>query len=406
MKKQAGWILILVLVLLPGGPAAAMNTMDMEAWALAAGEAPSDPDYAAGQSALDAAHWAEAAARFAAAAAKRGAEAGAATYWQAYAEKRQGRKAEALALLARLQAEYPKSAWIDDARALEVEMRGGAREADLSADDELKLYALNSLLANDSERAVGLLRQFLAAEHPRKLQEQALFVLSQSGDPGARQLLVEIAQGEKRPELREKSIELLGISGAREDVALLSKLYASSAERRIKEKILQSFLIADQKSLIFDAARAEKDPQLRSRAIELLGAMDGTDELRQLYRSETDVAVKRKVLEGLFVAGDVETLTMVAKTEANRELRRKAIESLGVTDSARAAAELKAIYRAESDPDLKEAVLNAFFVQDNAEALIEVAKTEKEPALRRAALQKLSLMDSPAATDFLLEHLQ
>jgi HEAT repeat protein len=189
-------------------------------------------------------------------------------------------------------------------------------------------------------------------------------------------------------------------------VALLSKLYGSATDRRIKEKVLQSFLIADQKGLVFEAARTEKDPELRKRAIELLGAMEGTDELRQLYRAETDVDVKRKVLEGLFVAGDVETLSTVARSETNRELRRKAIESLGVTDSERAAAELKDIYRRETEPDLKEAVLNAFFVQDNPEALIEVAKTEKDPALRRAALQKLSLMDSPAATEFLLKHLQ
>jgi hypothetical protein len=397
-------MLILTLAASAGAPAAAMLAMESDA-GFAGGEAV-DPDYTAGQAALDAARWAEAAARFAATAAKHGAEADAATYWQAYAEKRQGRKAEALALIARLQSDYPKSAWIDDARALEVEVRGGAQEADLSADDELKLYALSSLLANDSPRAVELLRQFLAGEHPRKLQEQALFVLSQSGEPGARQFLVEIAQGEKRPELREKAIELLGISGASEDVALLSKLYASATDRRIKEKVLQSFLIADQKGLVFEAARGEKDPELRARAIELLGAMDGTDELRQLYRTETDVAVRRKVLEGLFVAGDVETLSTVARTETNRELRRKAIESLGVTDSERAAAELKDIYRRESDPDLKEAVLNAFFVQDIAEALIEVARAEKDPALRRAALQKLSLMDSPAATDFLFKHLQ
>ena len=403
-NRLRSFTVALVALLMVGYPPAALAMMSPEFAAFA--EMDSDPAYAAGQAALDESKFAEAAVRFAAAAARRGAEADAATYWQAYAEKRQGRKAEALALIARLETEYPKSAWLDDARALAVELRGGGDEGDLSADDELKLYALHSLLANDSARAVELLRQFIAGQHPRKLIEQAMFVLSQSDEPGARQLLVEIARGDRRPELRDKAIELLGISGEREDIALLAQIYATSNDRRVKEKVLQSYLIADEREPMIEAARAEKDPELRSRAIELLGAMGATEALRELYKSETDPAVKRKLLEGLFVAGDVETLARVARTEGDRDLRRKAIESLGVSDSDRSEKELKDIYRSERDDDLREAVLNAFFIQDNAPALIEVARGEKNPALRRAALQKLSMMSSPAATEFLLEHLK
>lgn len=399
--------LTLAVLTAPAVPVGAMAAMEMESnAAFADASAAVDSDYQAGQVALDAGRWEDAAARFAAAAAKKGPEADAATYWQAYAEKRQGHKSEALAILATMQERYPKSAWLDDARALEVELRGGAGQDELSGDDELKVYALNSLMANDSPRAVELLRQFLAGNHPRKLQEQALFVLSQSEDPAARQLLVEIAQGQKQPELREKAIEMLGIAGGPEDVELLNKLYASLEDRRLKEKVLDSFLVAGETGPVLAVAKGDKDPQMRVKALQILGAMGASDELRQLYRTETDREVKRRILEGLFVAGDVETLATVAKTETDRELRRKAIESLGVSGSGRAGEVLKEIYKRETDVDMKEAVLNAFFVQDNAKALIEVAKEEKDPQLRRAALQKLSIMSSPEALDFLLKQLQ
>jgi len=108
-------------------------------------------------------------------------------------------------------------------------IRRNSGQDELSGDDELKVYALNSLMANDSPRAVELLRQFLAGNHPRKLQEQALFVLSQSEDPAARQLLVEIAQGQKQPELREKAIEMLGIAGGPEKCAYVKDVLGFDA---------------------------------------------------------------------------------------------------------------------------------------------------------------------------------
>src|SRR4029453_17981712 len=105
-------------------PVAAMASMEA-ASAFADISSAVDPDYQAGQGALDAGRWSDAAAPFPAAAAKKGPEADAATYWQAYAEKRQGHKSEALAILATMQERYPKSPWLDHARALEVELRGG-----------------------------------------------------------------------------------------------------------------------------------------------------------------------------------------------------------------------------------------------------------------------------------------
>ena len=55
---------------------------------------------------------------------------------------------------------------------------------------------------------------------------------------------------------------------------------------------------------------------------------------------------------------------------------------------------------------MKEEVLNAFFLQGNAVALVAIARGEKDPELKKAAVSKLSLMHSKEATDYLMELLQ
>ena len=55
------------------------------------------------------------------------------------------------------------------------------------------------------------------------------------------------------------------------------------------------------------------------------------------------------------------------------------------------------------DPDVRRQVMHALFVQGNVHALIEIARSEKDPALRKEAVSQLSHMGSKEATDFLIE---
>ena len=48
----------------------------------------------------------------------------------------------------------------------------------------------------------------------------------------------------------------------------------------------------------------------------------------------------------------------------------------------RTAPALHELYRAERDVELRKAVIETFFVEGNARALIEIAKTEKDRELR------------------------
>jgi predicted Zn-dependent protease len=102
-----------------------------------------------------------------------GGDADAALYWQAYAQLKRGRKSAALHTLETLTKTYPESSWIDDARALEVEARGAGSEQFLTGsddDEQLKLYALNSLMNVDSQKALPILDEFLQGNHSLELK--------------------------------------------------------------------------------------------------------------------------------------------------------------------------------------------------------------------------------------------
>ena len=380
-------------------------------WANAEDGSREDQLYEQGTKALDDGDWDRAAAAFTEVAKANDARADAALYWVAYAFKQEKRYAEALVLLSGFPARFPRSSWLKDVRALELEVRqsgGGKVRPEAESDEDLKLMAINSLLHTDPERAIPLLEKLLRSGTSPKLRERALFVLAQSDSPRTRQIVADIARSNPDPELQEKALHYLGIHGGRASRELLAEIYASpSSNVEVKERILKSFMIVGERDRILIAARTEKDPHLRSAAVRLLGVMGARSELWQLYQSETSGEVKRAVLQAMFVAGDSDHILELARGEARPELKREAIHKLGVMGKEKTGPALVSIYKSEKDPDLRKAALNGLFVQNNAHALVEIARAEKDPELKREAVQKLSMMGrNKEATDYLMELLK
>jgi HEAT repeat protein len=373
----------------------------------ARGDTREDQLYEQGTKALDDGDWDGAAAAFTKVAKTNGARADAANYWLAYALNKQGRKADALALLAGFSGRFPKSSWDKDVRALELEIRqsGGARVRPESENDEdLKLMAINSLLNTDPERAVPLLEKFLKTGSSPKLKERALFVLAQSGSPRAREILAQVARGPSDPELQEKALHYLGIFGGRANRELLAEIYASpSSSVEVKEKILHSFMVSGERGKILAAAKGEQNARLRAAAVHQLGVMGARSELWQLYQGESSSEVKRSILQAMFIAGDSEHILELQRTEANPELRREMIKKLGIMGTDKTGVALVSIYRSEKDASLRRAALDGLFVQNNALALVEIARAVKDPELMREAVKMLSVMHNREATDYLLE---
>jgi HEAT repeat protein len=361
--------------------------------------------YDQGTQALDASEWEKALETFNQVVAMHGPHADGALYWKAYALNKLGRRDEALLAIATLDKSFAESRWNNDAKALEVEIRQSMGETvspDTVSNEELKLVAINGLMNSDPERAVPLLEKVLQGNQPLRVKERALFVLSQSPSPKARAIIVSIARGQGDRTLQRKALEDLALFGGKESKAELTAIYASSEDTEVKKSILRGFMVSGEKDRILAAAKTEKNPELRREAIRQLGVMGAGDDLWQLYQNEPSADVKREIVRALFIGGQSDRLVGLAQTEKDEQVRREAIRSLGMMGP-HTADTLNSLYKTEKSADTRKEILNALFIQGNAKALIGIARSEKDPELRKAAVEKLSIMNTKESADFMLE---
>jgi HEAT repeat protein len=194
--------------------------------------------------------------------------------------------------------------------------------------------------------------------------------------------------------------------GSADSHKILADVYAKSSDESLRRAILRSYMISGDKDDLFTAAKGEKDESVRGEAIRQLGLVHGVDELQQLYQREPSTAVKSEILQAFFLAGDSTRLVQVAISEKDPELRRNAVRNLGLINSPDSAKALQTIYAKDTDESVRREVLNAYFIQGNAAGLVAIARTEKNPELKREAVSKLSIMNNKEATDYLMEILQ
>jgi len=365
--------------------------------------------YEQGQEAIERARWPQAVDRFTALVSAKAPRADAALYWRAYSLDKLNRQPEALTSVAELLKTYPSSRWVADARALEIQVRQRAGQPvspEVQADEELKLFAIQGLQHQDPEQAIPMLEKLLQGTSSPRLKERTLFVLAQSNAPRAREVLTTVARGGANPDLQLKAIQYIGMTGSQPNRQLLGEIYASSADVDVKRQILRSYMMSGDRARVLTVATSEKSPELRGEAVRQLGMMGARDEVWQLYQKETDPEVKERIIQGLFMSGDTTRLIEVANNDTNMELRRRAIQHLGMMGQRGTADAILNIYNRQTDPELKEAAIDALFIQQNAETLVALARKETNRELKAQIVQKLSLMRSPAARDYLMELLK
>jgi len=359
--------------------------------------------YERGQRDLERNRWDQAADNFSEAVARGGARADGALYWKAYALNKLGRRDEALAAIAELRKSHANSRWLDDARALEIEIKQAAGKTvnpESADDEELKLMALNSFMNSDPERALPLIEKLLHSSQSPKIKERALFVLTQSGSAKARQLVVQMAKGGSNPDLQMKAVHYLGVMGGKQE---LGEVYAATNDPEVKRAVLHGLMVAGAKEQLLAAAKGEKSAELRQQAIHWLGTMGAEPELWQIYQGEPSIEVRQTIVHALFIGGKTDHLVEVARSAKEPELRQQAIHWLGVSDSHRTGDALAAIYASEPNNEVKKQIVHALFLQSNGKDLVEIARKETNMELKKQIVHDLSLMKSKEGTDYLLE---
>jgi HEAT repeat protein len=166
-------------------------------------------------------------------------------------------------------------------------------------------------------------------------------------------------------------------------------------------------MTSNDKARILALAKGEKDEALRAEAVRQLGVMRGGAELSELYTSEQSPEVKKQILQGMFVANYPDKLIELAKTEKDPDLRKMAIRNLGNMRHTETSDALVSIYTADASLDVRKTIVNALFVQNNGKALVDLARAEKNVEMKKDIVSKLSIMPkSKEAQDYLLELLK
>jgi tetratricopeptide (TPR) repeat protein len=328
----------------------------------------------------------------------------AALYWKAYSLAKLGQRTEALTAVGDLEKRFKDSGWAKSAKALELELReasGQTVSPESQLDDEMKILALRTLMQNDPDRALPMVEKILSGNGSPKVKDQALFVLSQSRQAKAREILANIAKT-GNPDLQLRAIRYLGVMGIAENRQLLDEVYRSSSDPAVKRAILRSFMTSGDRARLLGLAKGEKDEKLRIEAIRQLGAMRAP-ELAELYSSEASPEIKKQIINGLFIGGQQDKLIELAKTERDPEIQKTAVRQLGMMRRTDTSAALTSIYASSTNADVRKAVVNALFTQGNAGALVTLARAEKSPEMRKEIVSRLSMMKSKEATDYMLE---
>ncbi|MCX6629325.1 MAG: HEAT repeat domain-containing protein [Candidatus Solibacter sp.] len=368
-----------------------------------------DHVYEAGQRALDSRQWDQAVGFFGRVVGPNSSRADGALYWKAYALGRLGRRDEATAAIAELRKSFASSRWLDDAKALELELKqasGLSVSPEAESDEELKLMAINGLMQSDAERAIPLLEGLLKGSASPKVKRNTLFVLAQSNSPKAQALVQQIARGGANPDLQLKAVSYMNERRSPNNPQILAEIYASTNDVAVKRAILQSYAGMREKDRLLQVAKTEKTLELREAAISYLAGNNGNPELWQLYQTETTPEGKRQLLRYMFSNGNSEKLLEVVRNEKDPQVRTAAVRALVSQKTGVTADTMVSLYNAEQDSQIKQSILDGLYSQRNAKALVDIARGEKDTKLKLRIVERLSNMKSKEASDYLEELLK
>jgi HEAT repeat protein len=261
------------------------------------------------------------------------------------------------------------------------------------------------LLNAPPERALPLLKKVLQSQRSDKVKKRALFVLSQIGEDTALESVVDVAKNSKDTGLREEAIRMLGVSGQDRAIERLRELYASASNAQEKRTIVQAWLSADRKDLILAAARNETDAGVRSEAIQALGALDASAELKQLFDATHDEKNQREIIQALGVAGNAQALAAIAESGQPEKVRAEALQALGVAGDKGGGPQLVRLYPQMTTPALRDAAMQGLLVAGDGNALMQLYRQAKSKEEKQALLRTLTALGDDSALNLIEQEL-
>ena len=294
--------------------------------------------------------------------------------------------------------------------------QGGKSCPDEDDENDDRIAALNALIQMDAERAMPILKKVIARRDACSagLREKAVFLISQKRTPETASILMDVAKNDPSQDVREKAV--FWLSQVPGSTGLLEEILKGNGDENIKEKALFSLSQQNepraQQTLRDFALRESESEDLREKAIFWLGqrrSTENTEFLRNLYTRITNQDLKEKILFSLSQqrgAGNEQWLMNIAvNPKEDIELRKKALFWAG--QSGVSIQEFAGLYDRMGDTELKEQIIFVLSQRQTDKAAIDkmfdIAKTEKDPELRKKAIFWLGQSHDPRVQQFLID---
>ena len=205
-------------------------------------------------------------------------------------------------------------------------------------DTDLRIQALGRLILTDAKKVIPMLRSIALEPGNPTAARRAVFVLAQSRHPEAQMMVVDVANHGAEP-VRVAAVRELGRFGGANVSQELLKVY-SKANVPVKQQVVVSLGQRADTTALVQICESESDASLREAAIVTLGRAGGREQLRLMYTT-TPRSARQAVIRGLFNAKDEDGLIRIADQEKDPQLRRYALERLRLLGTPRAEAYLE-----------------------------------------------------------------
>ena len=334
-------------------------------------------------------------------------------YWRAFALQREGGRnqlREAAKALELQFERFPDTAQRGDSAELAVQIQADlARLGDAEAaariaaladeirarngrngEGETRVAALNALMQMSPERAVPILRKILQEKpegYSDELREKAVFIVSQHGGRSSDvtiDVLTHVVAHDRSPKVREQAVFWLSQTGNPRAVAVLTDLLSRESER----------------------------PELREKAIFALSQVGGSEARATLRNVALDRDQPQRLREQAVFwisqgenDGSIETLIEVYENSDSSELRDKAIFAASQVGGTKASDFLLSIVR-DGEQTIENRKQALFWLGQRGEvdvaALLEVFDTSPDVEMQEQVVFVLSQIESRAAVDALI----
>jgi HEAT repeat protein len=295
-------------------------------------------------------------------------------------------------------------------------IQGGRSCPSEDDDSDDRVAALMALMQMDADRAMPILQKLLARRDACSavLRRKAVFIVSQKRTEQTADILMSVARSDPDQEVREQAVFWLSQVPGERPITLLDEILKSNANTDLKEKAL--FALSQKgegraQAILRDiAARESENEDLREKAIFWLGqrrSPENTEFLRSLYGRIGNEDLKEKILFSLSqqkgAGNDRWLMDIAVNPRENIELRKKALFWAGQTGVA--TAELVGLYDRMNDTEMKDQMIFVFSQRGRDAAatdkLFAIARTDRDPELRKKAIFWLGQSRDPRVQKFL-----